>query len=221
LLTTSPHGRPEFQQDLLAILNDPKVISLARRRAGDLDLAEDALQATYYAVARVADPGAITDLRAYFCRALIHEVYHQRAQLGAMLVDDFADLVDARQGQSSGGPPAPRPVAEAASTHVLAEGWFRLFITQRGELLARVPGRSSDPARYRDAILAVAEWALAACMVEKITNADYNAPLAACYPEWFDEPRCAESTRYKRFERARTDVRVLLQSIISRNDLNP
>ena len=168
----------------------------------------------------MADPAAITDLRTYFCRVLIHEVYHQRAQLEAVLVDDFADLVDPRQGQSGSSPPAPRPVAEAVSAHVLAEGWLRLFTSQRGELLLTVPGRSPDPARYRDAIVAVAEWALRAGMVEEITDADCNVALRAAHQEWFDGPGCAKNTCHQRFRRGRADVRAVLRSIINRDDLS-
>jgi DNA-directed RNA polymerase specialized sigma24 family protein len=89
LVTTTPDGQRDFQHDLLAILDDPKVRSLARRRAGDSELAMDALQAAYCAVARVEDPTAIRNLRAYFCQVLTHEVYRLLGQLGATLVEDF------------------------------------------------------------------------------------------------------------------------------------
>lgn len=54
------------------------VIRLARVRAGDLELAEDALQQAYYLMARIEDPSGIEDPRAYFCRVLIrviHDLY--------------------------------------------------------------------------------------------------------------------------------------------------
>src|ERR1700685_4487139 len=100
MLTTSPRGRQDFQQELLAVRNDPKVRSLAGRRAGDPDLAVDALQATYCAVARVADPTAIRNLRAYFCQVLTHEVHGKLGQLGATLVEDFTGVADAHQRRS-------------------------------------------------------------------------------------------------------------------------
>ncbi len=102
MFTTSPHRWPDFQQELLAIRDDPKVRSLARQRAGDPDLAMDALQAAYCAVARVADPAAIRNLRAYFCQVLIRETYRLLGQLGATLMEDFASVADARQGRSGG-----------------------------------------------------------------------------------------------------------------------
>jgi DNA-directed RNA polymerase specialized sigma24 family protein len=221
LATTNPRGGPDFQQELLAILGDPKVRGLARRRAGDPDLAEDALQATYYAITQVADPTAIRDLRAYFYRALIREIYRQGSQLGAMLVDDFTSLADERQRRSGASLAAPRPVDETASMHVLAEGWLRSFAAHRGDLLSSVPGRSPDRARYREVVVAAAERALRACMVEKITDADHNNFLSGAYPGWFAEPGCPENTRDKRLERARADIRALLQSIVDRKDLDP
>lgn len=221
MLTTSPRGGPDFQQQLLTILNDPQVRGLARRQAGDPDLAEDALQSTYYAITQVADPAAIRDLRAYFCRSLIREVNHQRAQLRATLVDDFVKLADERQWRSDTSMTVPRPVDETASLHILAEDWLHPFTAQRSELLSSVPGRSPDPARYRDVIVAAAERALRACMVENVTDADHNNFLSGAYPGWFAEPRCTKNTRDKRLERARADIRALLQSFIDRKDLNP
>lgn len=193
---------------------------MARRRARDPDLAEDALQATYYAITRVAHPTAIRDLRPYFCQALVREIYRQGAQLGAVLVDDFTGLVDERQ-RADASLAGPRPVDETASIHVLAEGWLRPFTAQRGDLLSSVPGRSPDRARYREIIVAAAERTLRACMVEKITDADHNSFLSGTYPGWFAEPGCAENTRDKRLERARADIRALLQSLIDRQDLDP
>jgi hypothetical protein len=169
----------------------------------------------------VADPTAIRDLRAYFCRALIREIYHQSAQLGAVLVDDFTGLVDERQRRSDASLAGPRPVDETATMHVLAEGWLRPFTVQRGELLSSVPGRSPCPARYREVIVAAAERAVRACMVEKIADADHNSFLSGACPGWFAEPGCAENTRDKRLERARTDIRALLKSLIDRKDLDP
>lgn len=221
MTTTSPHGRPDFQRELLAICDDPMVRSLARRRAGDQDLAMDALQAAYCAVARVADPTAIRNLRAYFCQVLTREVYRLLGQLGAMLVEDFTSVADANQGRSGAPLPGPQSVAETVSTHLLTEAWLEPFVSRRAELTADVPGRSRDPARYRDVLVTVAEHVLCRVITTDISDADYNASLRAAYLEWFDEPGCAENTRHKRFERAREDVRALLRTIINRDDLNP
>ena len=52
------------------------------------------------------------------------------------------------------------------------------------------------------------------------TDADHNIFLSDAYPEWFAEPGCTKNTRDKRLERGRTDIRVLLQSLIDRKDLD-
>ena len=108
MLITSPHGQPDFQQELAEIRKDPDVTRLARRRAGDPDLAEDALQETYCAVARKG-PAGIRDLRAYFCQVLIREVNHLRCHPKAALIDDFESLADARQNRSGIHPLVSRP----------------------------------------------------------------------------------------------------------------
>jgi hypothetical protein len=221
LATTTPRGGPDFQQELLTILNDAQVRGLARRQAGEPDLAEDALQSTYYAISQVVEPAAIRDMRAYFCRSLIREVHHQRAQLGATLVDDFVKLADERQWRSGNSLTGPRPVDETASLRILAEGWLRPFTARRGDMLSSVPRRSSHPARYGEAIVAAAERALRTCMVDKVADADHNDFLSGAYPEWFADPGCAENTRDKRLERARADIRALLKTIVNRNDLKP
>jgi hypothetical protein len=56
LATTASNGRPHFQQELLAIPEDPEVKSLARRTARNPAVAEDALQTAYYAVCSAANP---------------------------------------------------------------------------------------------------------------------------------------------------------------------
>ena len=81
------------QRELLAIWQDPQVRKLALRYARNPELAEDALQDAYYAVARVKNPERIKNLRAYFCRTLINEVSHLR-RFRATTVEDFESLVD-------------------------------------------------------------------------------------------------------------------------------
>jgi hypothetical protein len=220
MLTTSPRGRPDFQEELLAIRNDPKIKSLAWRRAGDLDLAMDALQAAYCAVSRVANPAAIRNLRAYFCQVLTREVYRMLGQLGATLVEDFTSVADAHQGRPGGLLPVSQPVAEMVSTHLLTEAWLEPFATRRGKLTASVPGRSPAPGRYQAMIVMVAERVLRAIIIEDISDADYNTALRAAYPEWFAEPGYPENTYHQRFSRARADVRALLRTIINPDDLN-
>ena len=221
MLTTSPRGRRDFQQALLEIRNDPKVKSLARRRAGNPDLAEDALQEAYCAVARVTNPAAIRDLRAYFCQVLIREVYHLQGQSRATLVDDLASLADARQGQPGVNPPAPQPVDETVVMYLLNEARLRSFTASRQDLADEAPRRSADPGRYANGIVAVAEWMLRVGILEIIRDSDLNAVLSIAYPEWFDEPGCAENARHQRLRRGREDVRTLLRSIVNRGDLFP
>ena len=221
MLTTPPDRWPDFQQDLLAVLDNPRVKGLALRRAGDHDLAEDALQATFCAVSRVADPAAIRDLTAYVCKVLIREIYSLRGQLGATLVEDFASLADARQGRSGDSPPLPQLIAETVSMRLLAEAWLEPFAIRRRELTDSAPNRSPDPRHYRDMIVNVAECMLCRIITEIVTDADFNAALSTAYPEWFDEPGCAENTRHQRFRRAREDVRSLLRTIIDPDDLKP
>jgi DNA-directed RNA polymerase specialized sigma24 family protein len=217
--TTTPGGRSDFLQQLLAIQQDPEVKNLAWRRARDLDVAEDALQETYYAIARLKNPERIRDLRAYFCKVLIREIYHLLGQLGATLVDDFIGLTDARQGKASDGPPPPQPFDEMVGRHLLARGWLRNFATQRADLARKVPGRSPDPVRYRDAIVTVAEWVLRSVGTGNISDADRNRALRAAYPEWFTTDGCEAGNVYQRFSRARADVNGLLRTVISRDDL--
>lgn len=220
MTTTAPDGWPDFQHELLMVREDPKVKSLAWRRAGAHDLAEDALQAAYWAVAKVADPATIRDLRAYFCQVLLREIHHMRGQLRATLVADFISLADARQGRS-GNLAASQPVAETVSTQLLTRDWLGSLAAEREKLASGVPRRSPDPGRYRDAIVAVAERVLGVAIFDVITDADWNAALGAAYPEWFAELGCAGNTRHQRFARARADIKGLLRTLISRHDLYP
>jgi len=215
----NPPDRPDLQQKLQEILEDPDVRRLARRRAGHPDLAWDALQETFDAVAHVADPAAIKDLRAYFCRVLIRKIHRLSGQLGAALVDDFTRVADAHQERSVSTARAPRPFDEAVSLNLLAKGWFAYFAAQREELTASVPGRSGDHDRYRTEIVAVAERLLYAIVTANVSSADNDEGLRAAYPEWFIELGCPANTRHQRFSRARADVRTLLRKVVSRDDL--
>ena len=69
----TPGGSSDHQQQLLAIRQDPQVSYLARKWAGDLGLAEDALQTAYYKVATVKDRKRIDNLYAYFLTVLKNE----------------------------------------------------------------------------------------------------------------------------------------------------
>jgi DNA-directed RNA polymerase specialized sigma24 family protein len=209
---------PAFADDLLGLMEDAQIRHLALRRAGNRDLAEDALQSAYCAVARIGHPENIRDLRSYFAHVLVNEVNRLHGQLGATLMEDFTSMADAHQ-QADTAPPVPRPIDEMVSTHLLAEAWLEPFATRRRELADRVPGRSSDPRRYRDVIVADAEQVLCDAIDGGTGQADSNDAFRAAYPEYFDQPGASPNTLHQRFSRAREDVRVLLQAVVSRDEL--
>lgn len=222
--TATAGGNPgrmqhHFQKQLLEIWQDSKVRGLALRRTGDLDLAQDALNQAYYAVAR-RGPEGIRDLRAYYCRTLINVANKLRYQFAPSSTGDFERIAESHQDNPD-CQPVPRPVGETVCSRLLAVAWLEPFATRRGELGGQVPGRSPDPDRYRAVIVAASERVLRANVTGNVSDADSNPELIVAYPEWFAEPRCAENTRHQRFSRARADVRLLLSTIVSRDDLYP
>jgi hypothetical protein len=112
----------EVPPELLAIWQNQEVRRLTARRAGDPDLAQDALLAAVAAVARVSDLARIENLKAYFCRVLINEVYHLRGQLAAARPCDPATFAVMSDAETS----AP-PSAEEAVTRLLARPGSRDF----------------------------------------------------------------------------------------------
>jgi Sigma-70 region 2 len=216
-MTTTASDRPDFQQELLAIRENPEVISLALRRAKNPEIAEDALQAAYYAVCRLADPGAVQDLRAYFCRTLINEIYRELRQLRAATPEDATDLAE-RQGRLVSSSPALRPFADDVTIRLLGRGWLAAFAARRGELAARVPRRSLDQVRYQGLIVRAAEHMLRTILGQN-ADPDINAVLRGGYAEWFAARGCAENTLDQRLLRARADVSALLRTMIERGDL--
>jgi DNA-directed RNA polymerase specialized sigma24 family protein len=213
-----PHyGRQHFLEQLREIWQDPAVKRLALRRSGDPELASDVLNQAYYAVAR-RGPEGIRDLRAYYCRTLINVVSDLRSHSAVSLTEDFERIAESHQDKP-GCESVPRLVDETVCSRLLAAAWLEPFAAQRGELAGQVPRRSSDPNHYRAVIVAVSERVLRANATSDVSDADSNPELIAAYPEWFAEPGCAENTRHQRFSRARADVRDLLRTIVSRDDL--
>jgi hypothetical protein len=217
---TTPAGRQDYLRQLQMLWEDPRIRRLARSRAGDPEVAADALQEAYCAVARYGDPEKIEDLSKYFCRVLIHEIYRLLGQPRATLVDNFEDVADACQDNAR-GQPVPQPFDETVCTHLDAQTWLKRFADQREALIWAVPGRSPDPSHYRALIVAVAERVLLAMVTGDVSDADSNPALRAEYPAWFAEDGCETANCHQRFRRAREDVRRVLLTIVSRDDLYP
>jgi|ERR1039457_3670784 hypothetical protein len=214
-------GPASFHEELLSICTAPETWRLALRRAGSRDLAEDALQETFYSVSRVKDPGHIENLRAFVCKALIHEIYHQRGLLRPIPVENPETAAGCRQQGLPLSNPAPNAVDGEAVWFVLAGTWFTRFHREREELAVIVPERSNDSRRYRQVIVAVAEKILRDAMEGQVSSADCNEALQAAHPSWLNEPGCEPDTLYQRLSRARQDVRMLLQVVVTREELSP
>lgn len=212
--STPADGWSDFLEQLAAIREDPKVKSLARSRAGDFGLAEDALQEAYFAVARVANPEHIEDLRAYYCRVLLRSIHQLRGQLGTGLVEDFGRVADKSQRKPGGEPPPP-PFDGTVVINLFVQDCLRYLAAHRVALSRKVPGRSPDPGRYRDVVVTGAKGMLLA----SVSDIDLNQTLRTAYPQWFAENGVPVSNIHQRFARARADVSCLLQEIIKRRDL--
>ena len=209
-----------FLDDLANLVEDPEVRRLAERRARSHELAEDALHDTFRAVAQTQNPEAIRDLRAFFCKSLIHEINHQLARSVPILAEDISAISDRRQDRtSSSGTSPPASVASEAHVRLLAEAALTRLERDRDKLMALVPARSSDSRRYRSTIIAAARTILRLLFEGHVTSADWNAVLKSEYPQWCDEPELAHDAIDQRFSRARGDVRLLLQAIFLRDEL--
>jgi DNA-directed RNA polymerase specialized sigma24 family protein len=213
--TTTPAGRPDYLRQLQALLEDPQVRRIALRRAGDPDVAEDALAEAYCAMVRVADPDRIVDVRAYFCRVLIHEIYRLRGQLGATPTDDIAALADASASVAGGR----APFDETVTMRMLVRTWLTCLTAQRHMLVALVPGRSPNPGRYRAVIVSAAGRLLLSLVTGDANEADISVALRTAYPEWFAAGGCEAGNAYQRYSRARADIYQVLRNIVSREDL--
>jgi DNA-directed RNA polymerase specialized sigma24 family protein len=209
-----------FLDDLAKLVEEPEVRTLAERRARSHELAEDALHDTFRAVAQTQNPEAIRDLRAFFCKSLIHEINHQLARSVPILTEDICAISDRRQDRTSwSGTSPPASVTSEAHVRLLAEAALTRLERDRDQLMALVPARSSDSRRYRSAIIAVARTILRLLFEGHVTSADWNAVLKSEYPQWCAEPELAHDAIDQRLSRARGDVQLLLQAILPRDEL--
>jgi DNA-directed RNA polymerase specialized sigma24 family protein len=213
-------GASGFPPELLTLWRDPKVMSVALRLAGALDLAEDIVQAAVCAVARVKHPERIDDLRAYLIKVMKHEAYHLYALHRTTLLEEPERAGDPGQrGTVVCGLVPTRPVDDIVCSTLLGESLLERFAAQRESLLDAVPARSDDPVRYRTVIRAVAERVLRDGINGEPSQADANDAFRAAYPEYFNEPGAAVNTCHQRFRRAREDVKALLQAVVHRAEL--
>ena len=221
-MVSHSEGRPlSFHEELLKIYADPEIRRFAMRRAGHHELAEDAIQETYYSVSRVHNPENIRDIRAFYCRALAHEINRQRSQGTPTPVEDTVLVATAGSDGPFLASSPDRSVETAAILLVLTQIWLKRFQHDRARLQALVAGRSANPDRYRQVVLAAAEQILTAAVASCVSWADSNEALQAAYPSWLNEHDCDADTIYQRRSRARQDVRLLLRSIVTRAELSP
>jgi hypothetical protein len=205
----------------MALWADPEIQRFALRRAGDPDLAQDTLLHAICAVARVHDRERINDLRAYLCRAIMNEAYRLRGQLAAARRYESGSLDEMTERGAEHPSESAPPVDEAAITRLMAQTWLERFGAHRDRLRASVPGRSSQPDRYRDLIAAIAEHLLCAALDGGLSQADNNEELQAAFPEWFGQPGDDQNTHHKHLSRARCDVQAVLQAVVNRAELMP
>ena len=216
----TPGGSSDHQQQLLAIRQDPQVSYLARKWAGDLGLAEDALQTAYYKVATVKDRKRIDNLYAYFLTVLKNETRSLYAlrQAATPLENPEEALDRGQHGTVVCGPARSRPVDELICTAQLAEFLRARLTIQRASLEAAVPARG-DPPRYRTVIYRSAEQVLWDGLNGEPSEADSNEALRAAYWEYFAQPGASANLLHQRFRRARMDVKALLQAIVDPGEL--
>ena len=195
--------------------------SLAMRYARDLAVAEDALQETFYAVAKVSDPSRIDNLARYVRRVLQRKVVELLESPCPQPTDDLDALIAASAG---GGrrPNTKRPVVKGspAEDRAVRRAQGNTWIRRLSRLsVTAVPSRSADPQRYQHVIEKVARLVLPAMLEGEVSSADLDHFLTTAYPEWFASPQSSSSTRDQRLCRGRRDVLGLLASAVSRDEL--
>ncbi len=206
--SNAPGGSSDFQQELLALRQDPQVRGFARRLVGDLGLVEDVNQMVCCRLLALKHPERIENLRAYYFRVLRNEatkLYVLRRET------PFEEGTDARV-------PA-QLVDEKVCNSLHAQIWLDRLADWRDHLLAAIPARSADPALYRAVIYNTADQVLRDSINGEPCDFDSNDALCAAYPEYFAQVSASADLLHQRFRRARLDVRALLQKIVNRDEL--
>lgn len=204
----APGGSSDFQQELLALRQDPQVRRLAWRLVGDLDLVEDLNQTVCCRLVALKHPERIENIRAYYLRVLRNEatnLYVLRQET------PFEDADDA--------PASAQPIDEKVCNSLDAQTWSQRLAAWHESLLAAIPGRSKDPRRYRAVIYHSAEQVLLDGLNGEASDADSNDTFRAAYPEYFAQAGASVNLLHQRFCRARDDVKALLQAVVSRDEL--
>ena len=206
--TDAPGGSSDFQQELLALRQDPQVKRLAWKLVGDLDLVADLNQTVCCKLAGLKHPERIENLRGYYFRVLRNEA---------------TKLYTLRQETSLEDPdsiPAPaQPIDDKVCDSLYHHTWLQRLRVRREVLLAAIPARSEDPSRYRIVIYHAAEQVLLDGLRGEASDADSNEAFRAAYPENFAQPGAAANLLHQRFRRAREDVKALLQAVVPRDEL--
>lgn len=204
--STGPEDR------LTEIWANPRIRGLARRWAGNADTADDAMQSTFEAIARLPHLAEIENLCGYFTRVLRRMVYRELGQLNAVLPDDFTRMAEERQSTPS--------FEDDVCTSLQGRARYECFRAERGRLVLKVSARSADPARYRIVIGDAAEQILRVGMHGEPSEADLPPALREAYPEYFAQPGVPANTCDQRCHRARKDVRKLLMAVVARSELS-
>jgi hypothetical protein len=205
--TWSPGSAGE-DDELTALRADPVMRWHAQRLAGDF--AEDLLQQTWYAVARVRTRRSIVDLRAYFYTVMVRTAGRMREDIARQGIpaDDPVTAAGPRRGRELAAAPAEDEALRNLATAALRE----LLRCRRTELRQVVPACSPDPDWYRDVIVGVAERMLADDGPDG--RAEVNAALTAAYPEWFAAPDATDAARFQRRRRGRVDIGRVLKAVL-------
>jgi DNA-directed RNA polymerase specialized sigma24 family protein len=197
---------------LIEIWADPRIRGLARRWAGNAETADDAMQSTFEAIARLPRLTEIENLRGYFIQVLRRMVYRELGQLNAVLADDFTRIAEERRSTPS--------FEDDVCTSLQGRARYERFCGERDRLMLKVSARSADPARYRAVIGDAAEQVLQAGMRGEPSEADLPPALRAAYPEYFAQPGVSVNTCDQRYHRARQDVMKLLKAVVPRSELS-